>query len=227
MLINILTGGGVTFAGVIVAILSSLAVIFLTMPIHEFAHAFAAEKLGDRTQRYAGRLTVNPFAHIDYVGALFIILFGFGWAKPVMVNSHYFKNPKRDMAITALAGPLSNLLLALICMFLYNGFMFIAFEAQLELLLYLSLFFYYIAVINTSLAIFNLVPVPPLDGSRLLQAFLPDRLYYKMMQYERYLSLAVMLLVVSGILSRPLSIASGNIINLFDYLTAMPFNSII
>ena len=125
MLIDILNGSGLSFANIIVGILSSLAVIFLTMPIHEFAHAFAATKLGDPTPKYSGRLSLNPFNHIDYVGALGIILFGFGWAKPVGVNANYFKNPKRDMAITALAGPLSNLIVAFVAVFLRCLFYFV------------------------------------------------------------------------------------------------------
>ena len=119
-LINRLLSGNIDFVGVIIYILSSLAVIFLTLPVHEFAHGFAATKLGDPTPRYQGRMTLNPFAHIDWIGAACILLFGFGWAKPVQINTNNFKNPKRDMALTALAGPASNIIVALIALIFYN-----------------------------------------------------------------------------------------------------------
>mgnify|MGYP006992103760 CR=1 FL=1 len=119
MLREILSGE-MDFMGAIIYILSTLTVIFLTLPIHEFAHGFTAVKLGDDTPRWQGRLTLNPFAHIDYFGALCILLFGFGWAKPVQVNQRNFRNPKRDMAITAFAGPLSNIIVAFVAMLLFN-----------------------------------------------------------------------------------------------------------
>ncbi len=223
MLLDVLFSSDVSLSGVIISIVSSLAVIFLTMPIHEYAHALAATKLGDPTPRYTGRLHLSPFAHIDYFGALCILLVGFGWAKPVQVNPNYFKNPKRDMAITAFAGPLSNLCVAFVGLFVYNLFYFLTLKTQIIFLYYVALFFFYISQINIGLAVFNLIPVPPLDGSRLLAAFLPDRLYYRIMQYERYLYFAVIILVFTGVLDRPLSFIISGILSAFDNITALPF----
>lgn len=223
MLLDVLFSSNVSLSSVIISIVSSLAVIFLTMPIHEYAHALAATKLGDPTPRYTGRLHLSPFAHIDYFGALCILLVGFGWAKPVQVNPNYFQNPKRDMAITAFAGPLSNLCVAFVGLFIYNLFYFFTLKTQIIFLYYIALFFFYISQINIGLAVFNLIPVPPLDGSRLLAAFLPDRLYYRIMQYERYLYFAVIILVFTGVLDRPLSFVISGILSAFNNITSLPF----
>lgn len=216
-----LLSGRMDFASVIVYILSSLAVIFLTLPIHEFAHGFAATKLGDPTPRFQGRLTINPFAHIDYFGALCILLFGFGWAKPVGVNAYNFKSPKRDMAITAFAGPLSNLAVALISLFLFN--LIGLFINTVGILFYIARFFLYIAFINVSLAVFNLIPVPPLDGSRVLFAILPDKYYFKIMKYERYIYFGMILLIVTGVLDAPLSAASDAVFGFIGFIANFPF----
>jgi Zn-dependent protease len=206
--------------GVITYILSTLVVIFLTLPIHEFAHGFAATKLGDPTPRYQGRLTINPFAHIDYVGALCILLFGFGWAKPVGVNAYNFKKPKRDMAITAFAGPLSNLIVALIALILANLMIVLTNSIGFS---YVLAFFWYIAQINVSLAVFNLIPIPPLDGSRILFAVLPDKYYYKLMRYERYIYLALILLIVTGALDIPLSVITNFVFGLLTWIVNLIF----
>ena len=224
MLVNyILHPQNYSLLDVIVFIISSFAVIFLTMPIHEFAHAWAANKLGDPTPRYYGRLSLNPFNHIDYMGALCIVLFGFGWAKPVSVNPRNFDNPKVGMAVTAFAGPLSNLLLAFIATFFSGAFIKLYFITNTLFFEYILLFFYWISYINVRLALFNLVPIPPLDGSRLLGVILPDRIYYKLMQYERYLYFIVLGLIFVGALDVPLTFLTERILSIFSSVPNLIF----
>lgn len=215
--------GNVDLINLVIYFLSSCAVIFLLTPAHEFAHAYTATKLGDPTPRYQGRLSLNPFDHIDYFGALCIILFGFGWAKPVSINSRNFDDPKKGMAITALAGPVSNLVIAFVILFIFNFLLFLVKISNAIFLFYFALFFSYIADISIRLAVFNLIPIPPLDGSRLLSALLPDRLYYRIMQYERFLFLAVLVLCYTGVLGGPINIATNFIYEFFVKITSLPF----
>ncbi len=194
-------------------ILSALAVLII-LTIHEFSHAYAAYKLGDGTAKSYGRLTLNPIKHLDPVGAICMILFQFGWARPVPINARNFKKPKRDFAICALAGPLSNIVFAFFSAFLYlllfRLFRGIAFESEFTFnlaknaLLFVSLFH----SINIGIGIFNLIPIPPLDGSRILNAVLPPKAYFGIMKYERniYLGLLLWLLLGSWVKTALLSV---------------------
>jgi len=218
-----LINGKASFATTIAYIIASLFVIFVTLPFHEYAHAFAADKLGDRTARYQGRLTLNPLSHIDYLGALAIILFGFGWARPVPVNANNFKSPKRDMAITAAAGPVMNLTLAFIGSFLHYMFQYIALGKESIFCIYVAILFDAFCVINIGLAVFNLLPIPPLDGWKVLGAALPARTYWKIMSYERYVSFAVILLICTGALDLPLGFIRGFFYTIVNFLPKIIF----
>lgn len=203
---------------------SSMAfVVFCATPLHEFAHALIAVKLGDDTPRLRGRLTINPMAHIDKRGALMIFLFGFGYAKPVEVRMRRFKKPKRDMAIVALAGPLCNIIQSLALLFIYNALTRIGSANDNAIMVYMGMFFFYAAVININLAVFNFLPIPPLDGSRLITALLPSKYYYKIMQYERYIMIGLFVLLFTGILTTPLSFISTAVLSLLNSVASLPF----
>ncbi|MBR5313421.1 MAG: site-2 protease family protein [Clostridia bacterium] len=170
-----------------------------------------AYRLGDPTARNMGRLTLNPLKHLDPVGALCMVLFHFGWARPVPINARYFKKPRRDTALTAAAGPISNFIMAFLGLLVQEILLavFIRHPASSQFvynLQYAALtLFSYFHVLNLSLGLFNLIPVPPLDGSRIFLTFLPAKYYFGIMQYERYIQLGLMVLLWLGLLSRPLS----------------------
>lgn len=175
---------------IIYYVISAMAVL-LTLTVHEYCHAYAAYKLGDPTARNLGRMTLNPIKHIDPIGALCMIFFHFGWAKPVPINARNLDNPKKDFAIVALAGPLSNLVIAFfavpIYLLIFGLFKDVQFESKFLLNFVQNTlnFFYVLHLINIGIAIFNLIPIPPLDGSRILNVVLPERTYFAIMKYER------------------------------------------
>lgn len=188
----------------IVLYLLRALVVLVAIPFHEAAHALVSHWLGDDTAVRAGRLSLNPVRHFDLLGALCMLIGGVGWAKPVGIDVRNYKNPKVGMAISAAAGPVSNFLLAWVSMIVYKCVIYSGLGERIPALM---LFFYYMVAMNLSLAVFNLIPLPPFDGSRIALLFLPRNLYFKAMRYERQIMLAVLLLVFLGLLDIPLSVA--------------------
>ena len=187
------------------------------MPIHEYAHALVAEKMGDTTARYNGRLNLNPFSHLDPLGTILILLTGFGWARPVPINSNNFYDRKKGIFLTSLAGPAANIILALAVMIIY--------KVLLRFGLYSILGFLFpiiLTMIQTSvyLAVFNLVPIPPLDGWNMLSVFLPYDAYYKVLAYQRQISMIFFVLIMfTNIITTPLSYLASFIIMFLDKIT--------
>lgn len=218
--------------------------MLLALSVHESAHGYVACRLGDPTARNLGRITLNPAKHFDPIGFLSMLVFRIGWANPVPINARNFKNPRRDMALSALAGPVSNLVLAFITSAflrlvaiplktIVSGYEIAARDASefyemlssdisFTVLSLLATILYFGVSLNLNLMIFNLIPIPPFDGSRIAYVFLPPRLYFKVMQYERYIMIGFILLFAVGAITLPLSTVSGFIEDIFNGILGMP-----
>lgn len=199
----------------------------LCISFHETCHGLAALMLGDPTAKRAGRLSLNPLKHIDPIGLVMMITVRFGWAKPVPVDMRRFRNPKMGMAITALAGPVSNLVLSVVALLLYAVCDFYYQYLELEILYWVSTFLIYTAVLSVGLGVFNLLPIPPLDGSKILFSVLPNRWYLWLMRYERYGSLLLMGLLIAGVLDGVLVGARSAVLDWLCTFTLWPFDMLV
>lgn len=208
--------------------LIGLLVLFTCLPIHECAHAWVAEKMGDDTARRMGRITLNPLAHLDLLGSLCLLVssisgIGFGWAKPVQVNPNNFKNKKLGMGLTALAGPASNFFLAFILMIIAKIIIYTSGES--ETAAYIFTILYYMVLLNVGLTVFNFIPIPPLDGSKILASLLPNKLYYKLYFSDKFqkaapfIQIAFILLILLNFLDPVLIFLQNAVFGALDFLT--------
>lgn len=195
--------------------LLSIIPALICITLHELSHGFVAWKLGDRTAKDMGRLTLNPIKHIDIFGLVMMVVFKFGWAKPVPVNMNNFKNPKRGMAVTALAGPVSNLLICCAALLLYGILYYPLTVSGSDFSNAALTVVSTTAYLSLALAVFNIIPIPPLDGSKVLFSLLSERAYYRLMRYEKYGMLILFAVLATGVLRTPLTLATGY---LFDRL---------
>lgn len=207
------------FSAMLSALMRLLAV-FLCLTVHETCHGLAAYALGDPTAKREHRLSLNPLHHIDWVGLVCMLVLGFGWAKPVPVDMRYFKKPKQGMAITALAGPASNFALSLLAL---TGARLLYYQSG-AVLDYVYDFLLTTAYLSVGLGLFNLIPISPLDGSKVLFSFLPDAAYETLMRYEKYGMLVLMALVWLGVGDNVLGEA---IYNTYVFMVRIVFRGIV
>ncbi len=209
---------GVVWDYVVIVAASMLCIMF-----HEVSHGVVALKLGDTTARDAGRLTFNPLKHIDIWGLLMMAIFRFGWAKPVPIDMRNFRHPVRDMAITAAAGPISNVILAFFALCIRAGAVYVYGKTGGMISDFIITFMEYTAILSVGLAVFNVIPIPPLDGSKVLNALLPQNVYYQILRYERYGFLVMMLVLYTGILDVPLDFCRNALLNGLSTISAFPY----
>ncbi len=222
MLISaLLSGDKIT---IFASLLASLFLVFVVVPVHEFAHVWCATKLGDNTGKMLGRYTLNPTAHIDPLGAVLICLIGFGWGKPAPINPNNFKNRKWGIALTSFAGPFANFLLAWLLLFLGSLFANVGPAAGTYLASYVYTFCYIAAEISLYLMVFNLIPVPPLDGYGVIEGLLPPSWSEWLNTHQQIISIIFIALLFTGVLSRPLSALASLILNVLGTLCALPFH---
>lgn len=211
------------FSNLLSQMIYILPAVVVSLSVHEFAHAFMSYKLGDVSQKERGRMSLNPLRHLDPIGTISLLFFGFGWAKPVQVDPYFYRNKKEGMMWTALAGPLMNFFVAFIAVLLTGFLMKFGtnwiYTSQVGN--YIFMFLVILAQINIGLGIFNLIPIPPLDGSKILMGILKEDTYFKLMQYENYFMILLILLLSMGTLNGPLVYARSTILDAFSRVVFM------
>lgn len=222
MLLSALFSGSILT--ITVTIVAAVFLVFALIPIHEYAHALAAYKLGDKSVKLSGQLTLNPLAHLDPMGTLLLILIGFGWGRPASVNPRNLKNPKKDMAIVAAAGPLSNLAVAWVLIFIYT-LIFALFPGLYGKVIgdAIGIFFQTTAQVSVYLAVLNLLPIPMFDGFTILSAFLKPETEYKIMANQGIISIIILVLLFSRVLTVPVAWISSFVLDFLYTISALPF----
>ena len=223
MLNSIANGISGSLGSYVMELLYRMPAILVALAFHEWAHAYAAYKLGDPTAYNLGRMTLNPLAHIDLIGLIMMMLVRFGWAKPVPIDMRNFKHPVRDMAITAAAGPISNVILAFFALCVRAGAVYVYQKTGGMISDFIITFTEYTAILSIGLAVFNVIPIPPLDGSKVVNALLPQNVYYKILRYERYGFLIMMLVLWTGILDVPLDFCRSALLGGLGKISVFPY----
>lgn len=198
-------------------LLMMIIAVILSMSVHELAHGLVSYWLGDPSAKYAGRLSLNPLRHIDWLGMLCLLAFGFGWAKPVPIDSRYYKDPKSGIIWTSFAGPLANFLLAFVCVFVY--FLIYKFAPYGMAAVYVTRTLALTASMSIGFGIFNLIPIPPLDGAKILWSFLPDHVYYRINNGAWWMNLLLFALIYSGLIGGPMVMLRTWFIDLFSNIS--------
>ncbi len=219
-IIDYFTGRG-SLEDVIYSVFGVLAFLFVCIPVHECSHALAAKILGDNTAENQGRLTLNPFAHIDLTGTVMMFLCSIGWAKPTPVDLRRCTkvNIRAANAIVSAAGPLSNIIMSFLFVVIYKLIFLLAINNISTVLAQVAGIVYYVAALNAFLAVFNLIPVPPFDGYHILSSFLPAKAIVFMERYGQIINIVLIIIIFSGFLSVPISFLSGKILEFFDFAT--------
>lgn len=202
-------------------LLSAIGVI-LAMTVHELAHGLVSYWMGDPTAKMEGRLSLNPFKHIDWIGLICLLFCGFGWAKPVPVDARYYKDAKTGIIWTSFAGPVANFLLSFICVFLFYAlYKFTPYFMLTSVGSFIASALTYTGLISTGFGIFNLIPIPPLDGSKVFLSFLPDDKYYRIINGTPWMNILFIALIFSGALNYPLGMVRSQIIQFFEMVAKM------